>query len=454
MSQYDDDTGLVLSDEDEIAKEATLEREKETEEKPPEEETKPVENGHKVPRINKRRILLIGASAASLLVIFSIVHPHENKKKAQDQAVATELTVPDFSTTPQVYEDPVKPVPASAPARATMPVYALSPQPEIQRPQTQEIAKSADDTALKANASAMIPPIQGRLVGQEVQGGVYSTARQGQNPLAQAASALGLPMGQDQYTASRLSALGGLAGGGSAGGGSQPDNGMTYQGQNMQDIKQAFYSSGRKDDATGGFIGSDTVWNGTIIPGVLITGINTDLPGDIEARVSENIYDSLTGKELLIPQGSILIAAYNSSVSFAQSRVQIAWNTLIRPDGFQITLGNMNGVDEQGYSGTKGRMDEHLFEYVKAAGIISAFTIANGEFNNTIASTTNPSVQNLVAANQNYITQVGAKIIDRTMNIQPTLTVKSGTKINIMLNKNISLPPVEDHPVTAVYRRN
>ena len=186
---------------------------------------------------------------------------------------------------------------------------------------------------------------------------------------------------------------------------------------------------------------------------MLITGINTDLPGDIQARVTENIYDSLTGTKLLIPQGSILIASYNSSVSFAQERVQIAWNTLIRPDGYQVSLGNMNGVDAQGYSGTKGKVDEHLFQYVKAMGIISAFTLVNGEFAASMKTTQNETAQNLIAANQNVVNQLGAKIIDRTMNIQPTLSVKSGTKINIMLNKNIRLPPIADYPVQSAYKR-
>jgi type IV secretion system protein VirB10 len=113
----------------------------------------------------------------------------------------------------------------------------------------------------------------------------------------------------------------------------------------------------------------------------------------------------------------------------------------------------MNGVDAQGYSGTKGKVDEHLFQYVKAAGIISAFTIVNGEFAQAVAGTTNQSLQNLMTANQGVVNQLGANIIDRTLNIQPTLTVKSGTKINIMLNKNIQLPPLEDYPVKKAYKR-
>lgn len=451
MSQYDDETGLVLSDEEEIVKEAALEEKKKAEENSPESDSDSTAPVQVVPRINKKFILLVVASLASVIMIASLVRPDKDKKKVQDDALASELSVPDFSNTRRVYEEPVEPPPA--PSVELRPVYAPPPQ-TAQRPQSQGqgTARLPDESEVKANSATLIPTVQGRLLGQEVQGGYIASAPQGQNPYLQTISSLGIPIGQDEYTASRISALGGLGGGGAAGG-SQPNGGMNYQQQNMQDNKQSFYSTGREETATGEFIGTDTLWNGSMIPGVLITGINTDLPGDIQARVTENIYDSLTGNKLLIPQGSILIASYNSSVSFAQSRVQIAWNTLIRPDGFQISLGNMNGVDAQGYSGTKGKVDEHLFQYVKAAGIISAFTILNGEFAASMAATQNQTAQNLIAANQNVVTQLGSNIIERTLNIQPTVTVKSGTKINIMLNKNIQLPPIEVPPVSTVYKR-
>jgi type IV secretion system protein VirB10 len=227
----------------------------------------------------------------------------------------------------------------------------------------------------------------------------------------------------------------------------------SYETQNMQANKQAFYTEGRGGETGGLFIGEDSVWNGTIVPAVLITGINTDLPGDVQARVTTNIFDSLTGKKLLIPQGTVLIASYNSSVSFAQERVQIAWNTLIRPDGYQVELGNMNGVDRRGFSGTRGQINDHLFQYVKAAGIISAFTLLNGEISYNSASANNPALQNLIATNQGVVNQLSAEIINRALDIQPTLTVKNGTQVNVMINKNIRLPPLKDYPVSGTYRR-
>jgi Type IV secretory pathway, VirB10 components len=451
MSEYDEETGLVLSDEDEIVKEASIE-EKEDQSSDTPEETEPEEKKQKAPRINKKLLLMIAAGLVSTLVIVSLIHPGEKKAKSKDDAIASEISVPDFSTTRRIYEAPEE-TPAE-PEKTPQPVYMAPPRQTQQEPPPKEVVSNTvsgpDESELRAYSAPMIPAVQGRLLGQQVQAS-YSLDQGGSNPVGKAMSALG-NMGQDEYTASRLSALGGLGGGEAAGSGLS-NNGNNYHEQNMQDNKQTFYDSGRDDDVTGEFIGSDTLWNGSVIPGVLITGINTDLPGDIQARVTENIHDSLTGEKLLIPQGSILIASYNSSVSFAQSRVQIAWNTLIRPDGFQISLGNMNGIDAQGYSGTKGRVDEHIFQYVKAAGIISAFTILNGEFAASMAGTTNDSLKGILAANQGVVNQMSEHIIERTLDVQPTLRVKSGTKINIMLNKNIRLPPIEDYPVTSAYKR-
>jgi type IV secretory pathway VirB10-like protein len=231
---------------------------------------------------------------------------------------------------------------------------------------------------------------------------------------------------------------------------------QSYQAQNMQNDKQEFYDTG--GGATGGgvikngyYIGEDTLWNGTIIPAVLVTGINTDLPGEVMARVSQNIYDSLTGKHLLIPQGTILMARYNSSVSYAQGRVQIIWNTLTRPDGYQIELGGMNGVDDRGMSGYQGEYHENWFQYLKAAGIITMFTLANGEM--TRAAGGAAANTDVAAANQNIVNQLAGNITARALNIQPTITVKSGEKINVMLNKAVYLPPVEGYKPVERYRR-
>ena len=227
-----------------------------------------------------------------------------------------------------------------------------------------------------------------------------------------------------------------------------------YNLQNDQANKQAFYySSDNSGTISGGqYLVENSLWVGTIIPGVLETAINTDLPGNVRARVTQNIYDSKTGRKLLIPQGTLLIARYNSSISYAQHRVQIVWDTLIRPDGFQLNLQGAPGVDQTGMSGQDAKYRENWFEYLKAAGIIALFTIANAKIaetaaqntsDNSVNNSTNNPAANIAAANAQVVNQLGENIISRALNVQPTLTVNNGTLINIMLNSTLYLPPVD-----------
>ena len=209
----------------------------------------------------------------------------------------------------------------------------------------------------------------------------------------------------------------------------------------MQDNKLRFYEKDKSGFVTGQYLPDDSIWIDTVIPAVLLSGISTDLPGQIKAQVTENVYDSKTGTVLLIPQGSILNAEYNSSVSYSQKRVQISWNTLVRPDGYQLNLGNMNGVDTAGFSGVRGWVDDHLFEYLKALGIITAFTAINGEFDNQMKALTNQYAANLLQQNQTVINQLGSKLIDRALDVQPSIFVFSGQKVNVLVNKTITLPP-------------
>jgi type IV secretory pathway VirB10-like protein len=216
--------------------------------------------------------------------------------------------------------------------------------------------------------------------------------------------------------------------------------------QSNQQGNQNFYESSSPSGAVyeGRFLGENALWLGTMIPGILETAINTDLPGHVLARVTQNIYDSQTGRHLLVPQGTLLVARYNNSVSYAQSRVQIIWDTLIRPDGFQIDFEGANGVDRAGMAGQEAAYHENWFEYVKAAGIISLFSIANARFVETADkySTSTETSSNIAQANQQFFNQLGGSLISRAMGVQPTLTVENGTLINIMLNKTLYLPSV------------
>jgi type IV secretion system protein VirB10 len=224
--------------------------------------------------------------------------------------------------------------------------------------------------------------------------------------------------------------------------------------QNNRADTTAFYGSAAVTGGSQGglFLQDDLVWIGSIIPAVLETSVNTDLPGNVIARVSENVYDSRTGQKLLIPQGTLLFARYNSSVSYAQRRVQIVWDLLIRPDGYQVELGGQNAVDERGMAGVKAEYRENWFEYLKAAGLITMFSLANAQMAGETARYGSAEMAAGVAAsNAEFVAQIGGSIVSRAMNIQPTLILTSGEKINVMLTKNLYLPPVENYPVTKPY---
>jgi type IV secretion system protein VirB10 len=350
---------------------------------------------------------------------------------------------------PQFYDgDQWQGSPLSSPDGKPLPPPPAK-QPNTVTSQTASTHRSSNEKTPEELAleSPLIPEMQGNFGNKNKQ------PAGGGNPVNQDQPS-GLPagfpdpsalLGKMQNPLSGLD-LGGLGGSGSAG----------YNAQNMQSDKQAFYPGGNsgetKDD--GRFLEPASLFAGVIIPAVLITGVNTDLPGDLQARVTENIHDSLTGKYLLIPQGTILIAKYNSSISYAQSRVQIVWNTLIRPDGYLLELGGMNGVDAEGYSGAKGIYSENLFQYLKAAGIITLFTMMNAKINDQVKGGSDDSMNaQIMLQNQQVVNQLSSKLIDRALDIQPTIRIPSGMKVNIMLNKNIRLPPIADNPVSKKYER-
>jgi len=282
--------------------------------------------------------------------------------------------------------------------------------------------------------SPLVPAIEGRLFASQPQQ-QYSQPNTGVN--AQQRSAAEEYFNSAAANAGRSNPYGSSA--------------SDYYAQNDQQNKQSFYGSSGNGDSgaiTGFYLGENTLWMGTIIPGILETAINTDLPGNIIARVSQNVFDSQTGQNLLIPQGTLLLARYNSSVSYAQHRVQIVWDAMIRPDGLQINLESAPGVDKAGMSGQAAKYSENWFEYLKAAGIITMFSVANARMTEEAAKHTQSeaAAANIAQANSDFVNQIGGNLVNRAMNIQPTLTVENGTPVNIMLNKTLYLPPVPPYP--------
>lgn len=182
---------------------------------------------------------------------------------------------------------------------------------------------------------------------------------------------------------------------------------------------------------------------GTIIPSLLITGINSDLPGYVVAQVRENVYDTVTGKYLLIPQGSRLIGTYDSRIMYAQSRLLIVWTRLIYPNGYSIDLEGMPGIDGSGYAGVKDRVNYHTGKL--AAGIILSSFMAAGA---RVAADKYDGSQSRVvdlagqgAAEGIIIT--GNRIAERNLNVQPTIQIRPGFTFNVFVYKDLVLAPYQ-----------
>lgn len=179
---------------------------------------------------------------------------------------------------------------------------------------------------------------------------------------------------------------------------------------------------------------------GTVIPATLITGINSDLPGQLVAQVNRNVYDTATGRKLLIPQGARLVGEYNSSVSTGQSRVQVAWNRLIYPDGSSIDLGSMPGTDGAGYTGLRDRVNNHNVRRWGNAIMLSLF--AAGVQISQPQATNGENVSNSqTAAAQlgQQLGQLGMEQSRRDMQIQPTLTIRPGATLSVAVTSDLIL---------------
>jgi type IV secretion system protein TrbI len=185
---------------------------------------------------------------------------------------------------------------------------------------------------------------------------------------------------------------------------------------------------------------------GSIIPAVMISGINSDLPGQVNAQVRENVWDTKTGKYLLIPQGSRLIGLYDAHVAYGQQRVLLAWSRIIYPDGSSFDLKGMPGADRSGYAGFFDQVDNHytkIFGSAVLMSLISAGVQLSQPNNGTSGTNQAPSVSSTVgAALGQQIGQTAMTITQKNINIQPTLEIRPGYRFNVMVTADMILPPV------------
>lgn len=217
--------------------------------------------------------------------------------------------------------------------------------------------------------------------------------------------------------------------------------------QNRQEQKEAFLQAGTTDTRNSGSlqlpVSPYQVMAGTVIAGALVTGIKSDLPGDVIGTVTEPVYDTATGKHLLIPQGSRILGRYNSQVSYGQSRVQVVWNRIILPDTSSLTLDNLVGTDPAGYAGLGDGVDWH-WDRVFAGAALTTLLGIGAEL---AAPENRQDGDRIIIAGrdglQDSVNQVGQEMTRRNMNIQPTLTERPGLPVRIIVNRDLVLRPYQ-----------
>ncbi|HEY7853446.1 MAG TPA: TrbI/VirB10 family protein, partial [Caulobacteraceae bacterium] len=218
--------------------------------------------------------------------------------------------------------------------------------------------------------------------------------------------------------------------------------------QNGQGEKRQFAAASRADDYLANPLrGPLSQWEvkaGTIIPAALITAINSDLPGEVIAQVTEPVYDHVTGKTVLIPQGSRLIGQYDSQVAYGQSRALVAWNRIIMPNGRSINIGSMTGADLSGASGLEDRVNGHFWQLAKGIVLSTIFSVGAASAQDASARSSGELVINSTANGvSNEAQQVGQRITERDLNRQPTIQVRAGWPLRVIVNKDMILAPYQ-----------
>ncbi|MBO6638431.1 MAG: TrbI/VirB10 family protein [Roseitalea sp.] len=179
---------------------------------------------------------------------------------------------------------------------------------------------------------------------------------------------------------------------------------------------------------------------GTIIPASLVTGLNSDLPGIVIAQVTENVFDTVNGQHLLIPQGTRLIGRYDSVVAFGQERALLVWQRLIRPDGSSIVIDNLPATDTEGYAGLADRVDIHTWQLLRG---IALSTLLGVGTELSLGDSESDLVAAIRESTQENADRAGQRIVERNLDIPPTITVRPGWPLRVIVNRDIVLSPYQ-----------
>ncbi len=378
----------------------------------------------RVMRLSRRVLATLGgvsAIAVASALTFAL-WPHGAKGPAQELYSTDNRQTPDgLNGLPRDYSGLPKPVPQlGAPLPGDLGKLILNagasapgmPAPAQPDPEAQRLAQERQRLAQEIDAART-----SRLFASEARAGTQTAA----------ATGAGLPGG----TAPLLDQA---ALGPNVGGASQPTE---------SDRKLAFLNGpvNRRTtsaDRVQAPASRNVVQAGSVIPAALITGLRSDLPGQITAQITEAVYDSPTGKVLLIPQGARLIGQYDAQVAFGQSRALLVWNRIVLPNGRSIVLERQPGADPEGYAGLQDQVDNHWGALFKAALLSTILSVGSeaGSSNDE-----NSLVDAIRRGASDFISQTGRQVVGRSLQVQPTITVRPGFPVRVIVTRDLVMEP-------------
>lgn len=185
---------------------------------------------------------------------------------------------------------------------------------------------------------------------------------------------------------------------------------------------------------------------GAIIPASLITGLNSDLPGSTIAQVTENVYDTVTGEHLLIPQGTRLFGKYDSVVAYGQKRALVVWTRLILPNGNSITIDNLPATDVAGYAGLEDEVDIHTWQLLKGVALATLLGVGTQI---SLGSNQGDLVKAFQESIQQTTDRAGQRLVERELDVQPTITVRPGWPLRVIVSKDLVLKPYQEIQTVA-----
>ncbi len=417
--------------------------------------------GKGVRRLNSKPLVVVGAIVT--LAIGGVSYTYFDRvNSASQKAAVTEKPKVENTAKPPTKPDGdtyTPPVPPEAPVDPEAPTETPTPGQTDPVPPTQiEVQQSeAMTTRLRQIAQlqeARLTEFDQALKSPSKIDGNSPTGTGTQQTAAAGGRVDPQQLMQEYMRQSQMQGGGGNGAGGSSlmpqGGG----GGTGMAAANGQTQKRAFLSAsldaetylGRERKAA--LVPNVEIKAGTVIPGVMISGINSDLPGMIIGQVRQAVYDSATGQNLLIPPGARLVGTYDSGVTLGQTRALVVWQRLIYPDGSSLTLDNMTGADRSGYAGFNDKVNNHYAKLFGNAIFLSMFSAGIQLSQPQASNGENYSSSQIIAgALGQQLGQLGMKMAERNMDIQPTIEIRPGYQFNIMVNKDIILPPWEGHPL-------